>query len=138
MTRGGTQEAQEDEEVNQMTTHYILDVVSFHAEHFPIVSPPIHLLWLADWLLCTRPSTSGESLLVQRSLIQLFDEFSAFPTVYANAIVFRQFCIILFRILHGTSPSARCSPSPARHQWSIVVIVRVPCCGCRSWCSRCC
>lgn len=50
----------------------------------------------------------------ERSLIQLCDEFSAFSTVYANAIVFR-FCIILFRV-----------SSMARHRgfffcWSSVV-----------------
>lgn len=33
----------------------------------------------------------------ERSLIQLCDDFSAFSTVYANAIVFL-FCIILFRV----------------------------------------
>lgn len=61
----------------------------------------------------------------ERCLIQLCDEFSAFSTVYANAIVFR-FCIILFRIFQRYArhcrpphpPYARCSA----HKTSFIAV----------------
>lgn len=49
------------------------------------------------WYARRRGANVQTMKTVEHSFIQLCDEFSAFSTVYANAIVFR-FCIILFRI----------------------------------------